>query len=69
MWAVVRDVGQVSAPGMDPPKLPPNQTWTTVEFTDLRFGYSYLGAGRTSGRNALAVRFISWTGMKTRVSR
>ena len=53
MWAVVRDVGQVSAPGMDPPKLPPNQTWTTVEFTDLRFGYSYLGAGRTSGRNAL----------------
>jgi inner membrane protein len=52
-WAVVRDVGQVAEPGMDPPKLPPNRTWTTVEFTDLRFGYSYLGAGRTSGRNAL----------------
>jgi inner membrane protein len=52
-WAVVRDVGQVAEPGMDPPKLPPNRTWTTVEFTDLRFGYSYLGAGRTSGRNTL----------------
>jgi inner membrane protein len=52
-WAVVRDVGQVAEPGLDPPKLPPNRTWTTVEFTDLRFGYSYLGAGQTSGRNVL----------------
>jgi len=52
-WAVVRDVGQVPATGMDPPKLPPNRTWTTVEFTDLRFGYSYLGAGRATGRSPL----------------
>jgi len=52
-WAVVHDVGQVSVPGMEPPKLPPNQTWTTVEFSDLRFGYSYLGAGRATGRNPL----------------
>lgn len=52
-WAVVRDVGQVAAPGMEPPKLPPNRTWTTVEFTDLRFGYSYLGAGRATGRSPL----------------
>jgi len=42
-WAVVRDVGQEPAPGMDPPKLPPGRTWTTVEFTDLRFDYPFLG--------------------------
>jgi inner membrane protein len=50
---VVRDVGQDPVPGMDPPQLPPNRTWTTIEFTDLRFDYSYLGAARSVGRNAL----------------
>jgi inner membrane protein len=53
-WAVVRDVGQLPVAGMDPPQLPPNRQWTTVEFTDLRFDYSYLGAGRTTVRNPLA---------------
>jgi inner membrane protein len=53
-WAVVRDVGQEAAPGMEPPKLPRNREWTTVEFTDLRFAYSYLGAGRSSGRKPLS---------------
>ncbi len=43
-WAVVRDVGQEPAPGMSPPQLPPNRTWTTVEFTDLRFDYPFLGS-------------------------
>ena len=52
-WAVVRDVGQIPVPGMEAPSLPPNQTWTTVEFSDLRFNYSYLGAGRATGRNPL----------------
>ena len=52
-WAVVRDVGQAPIPGIDPPQLPPGRIWTTVEFTDLRFGYSYLGAGRAVGRNPL----------------
>ena len=52
-WAVVRDVGQEPAPGMVPPRLPPNRVWTTVEFTDLRFAYSFLGAGRNLGRNPL----------------
>jgi inner membrane protein len=33
--------------GLAPPQLPPNRIWTTVEFTDLRFAYSFLGAGRT----------------------
>jgi inner membrane protein len=52
-WAVVRDVGQDPIPGIDPPQLPLDRTWTTVEFTDLRFDYSYLGATRSVGRNAL----------------
>jgi inner membrane protein len=53
-WAVVRDVGQVPAPGMAPPQLIAPQTWTTVELNDLRFGYSFLGAQRQAGRDALA---------------
>jgi inner membrane protein len=56
-WAVVRDVGQEpipgSVPGLDPPKLPPDRRWTTVQFTDLRWDYSYLGADRTPGRSPL----------------
>jgi inner membrane protein len=52
-WAVVRDVGQEPVAGMAPPQLPPNRQWTTVVFTDLRFDYSYLGAGRTVNRSPL----------------
>jgi inner membrane protein len=52
-WAVVRDVGQEPVIGMEPPQLQPNRQWTTVEFTDLRFDYSYLGTGRATGRNPL----------------
>jgi inner membrane protein len=52
-WAVVRDVGQEPVIGMDPPQLPPNRQWTAVEFTDLRFDYSYLGTGRATGRSPL----------------
>ena len=44
-WAVVQDVGQVEELGIDPPRLPPGRTWTTVEFTDLRFGYDFRGNG------------------------
>ncbi len=54
MWAVVRDVGQGPAPGMEPPNLPPGRTWTTVEFTDLRFDYSYLATRGAGGRPPLA---------------
>lgn len=52
-WAVVRDVGEVPVAGMEPPRLPPDRPWTTVEFTDLRFDYSYLGSGRSTGRSPL----------------
>lgn len=45
-WAVVRDLGQAPVAGVAPPLLPPGRAWTTVEFTDLRFAYSYLGHDR-----------------------
>jgi inner membrane protein len=53
-WAVVRDIGPVAAPGLAPPQVAANRQWTTVEFTDLRWDYSYLGAGRVTARNPLA---------------
>ena len=52
-WAVVTDLGQAPAPGMAPPELPPNRTWTTVEFTDLRFGYSFFANGNAPARKPL----------------
>jgi inner membrane protein len=50
-WAVVREMGQEPAPGMEAPNLAANRTWTTVEFTDLRFDYSFLAA-RGGARHA-----------------
>ena len=52
-WAVVRDVGQEPIAGMNPPQLGPNRQWTTIEFTDLRVAYSFLGTGRAMGRAPL----------------
>ena len=52
-WAVVRDAGQEPIPGVAAPQLAANRTWATVEFTDLRFGYSFLGTGSATGRNPL----------------
>ena len=46
-WAVVRDLGQQPIEGVDPPQLPPNRQWTTVEFTDLRFAYAFTRGGRS----------------------
>jgi inner membrane protein len=53
-WAVVRDAGPQPIPGLAPPQLPPNRIWTAVEFSDLRFSYSFLGNGRASGRAPLS---------------
>jgi inner membrane protein len=47
LWPVVQDIGQVQVIGIDPPQLPPGRTWTTVEFTDLRFGYDFRGSGNS----------------------
>jgi inner membrane protein len=46
-WPVVRDLGQSPVEGIDPPKLPPNRTWTTVEFSDLRFAYAFRPGGNS----------------------
>jgi inner membrane protein len=58
-WPVVRDLGQVPIVSgavtgarratIEPPKLAPGREWTTVEFTDLRFAYSYLGPSHPVG--------------------
>jgi inner membrane protein len=53
-WAVVRDLGPEPLAAMKPPELPPNRQWTTVEFSDLRFDYSFLATRSQSGRTPLA---------------
>ena len=53
-WAVVRDIGQETVAGVEPPHLGPGRTWTTVEFSDLRFDYAFRGEGRSSGSAVLS---------------
>jgi inner membrane protein len=53
LWAVVRDAGQEPVAAMPPPNLPPNRQWTTVEFSDLRFAYSFMGTRNEAGRTPL----------------
>jgi len=50
-WPLVRDVGRVHAPGSPGLALAPPQMWTTVQFSDLRFAYSYLNFGGTGGNS------------------
>ncbi|MGP8185928.1 MAG: metal-dependent hydrolase [Terracidiphilus sp.] len=52
-WAIVRDVSQEPISCLDPPQLPPNRIWTTVEFTDLRFRYPFIGASSAAARAPL----------------
>jgi len=48
---LVRDLGQEPVGGVPPPDLAPGRTWTTVEFSDLRFAYSFMGSrGNADGR-------------------
>ena len=51
-WAVLSDLGPVAIPGLEPPVLPPSRHWTTVHFTDLRFGYSFLGPDHEDARRS-----------------
>lgn len=53
-WAVVRDVGPMPVPAMAPPQLPRGRTWTTVEFTDLRFDYRFLATQGSTGTPPLS---------------
>jgi inner membrane protein len=64
LWAVVRDLGPEPIPGnvkgLDPPQLPPGRPWTTVEFTDLRFGYSIFGVGRGNAGSSKVPPLAGW---------
>ncbi|MGA2559404.1 MAG: metal-dependent hydrolase [Terracidiphilus sp.] len=53
-WAVVTDLGQDPVQALEPPQLSPNRHWTTVQFVDLRFDYSFLGSARSVGRPPLS---------------
>ena len=53
-WAVVRDMGQEPIEGVDPPPMPANRKWTTVEFTDLRFAYAFTRSGRARPPSGLS---------------
>jgi inner membrane protein len=57
-WAVVRDLGQQPIKGIEPPDLPPGRSWSTVEFSDLRFGYSFLGSGSVVRHPLGALEYI-----------
>jgi inner membrane protein len=52
-WAVVRDLGPQPIPYLDAPQLPAGHTWTTVEFSDLRFAYSFMPNSSAVPRNPL----------------
>ena len=53
MWPVVRDLGPQPIPYLDSPQLPPGHAWTTVEFSDLRFAYTFLPNSSAVPRNPL----------------
>ncbi len=53
-WAVVRDIGQYPVPGFDPPQVTPGRTWTTVEFSDLRFSNAFREGGNSGGPGPLS---------------
>jgi inner membrane protein len=46
-WVVIRDVGQEPIEGVEPPHVTGDRTWTTVEFSDLRFAYAFTRSGRS----------------------
>lgn len=53
-WAIIRDLGQQPIQGVPPPQLPQGRTWTTVEFSDLRFAYSFTSSGRARPPSGLS---------------
>jgi inner membrane protein len=52
-WAVVRDLGPLPVEGLQTPALPPGRAWTTVQLTDLRFTYNFLGQSGMAQRAPL----------------
>ena len=64
-WPVVRDVGPMEVAGVSGPRMSASQRWTTVEFSDLRFAYSYKDlkmAGSSEGRLSEALMESPLTG-------
>jgi len=69
-WPVVRDMGPMEVAGVSGPNqqntgLPASRRWTTVEFSDLRFAYSYRDmkmAGSSDGRLSEALMESPLTG-------
>jgi len=55
-WPVVRDLGPQPIPYLDAPQLAPGRAWTTVEFGDLRFNYSFLPNASAVPRNPLGAQ-------------
>jgi inner membrane protein len=52
-WPVVRDLGAQPIPYLDAPQLAAGRAWTTVEFSDLRFDYTFLPNTSAAPRNPL----------------
>jgi inner membrane protein len=50
-WPVVRDLGQIPAPGQPAPNFPATRPWTAIEFSDLRFAYAYLDLSMAGSSN------------------
>jgi inner membrane protein len=59
-WAMVRDLGPEPVPGVAPPALPYGRAWTTIEFSDLRFDYSFIATRSGSGLVHLKSPLSGW---------
>jgi inner membrane protein len=62
-WPVVRDVGQQAIPGNAAPDFAPGRTWTAVEFSDLRFAYSYLDTSMSGSSEQKLEQLLAQSGL------
>ncbi len=63
VWPVVREMGQQPVPGMPPPDFPPNRPWVSVEFSDLRFAYSYLDTSMVGRQDQSLDHMLAHSGL------
>jgi inner membrane protein len=62
-WPVVRDLGAQAIPGQPAPVLPPSRQWSAVEFSDLRFAYSYLDLSMEPSANQQLDQALAHSGL------
>jgi inner membrane protein len=62
-WPVVRDIGPQAVPGNPIPDIPASRPWTTVEFSDLRFAYSYLDTSMAASSNQRLDQILNKSGL------